>query len=200
MMAERQEAGALPTTILRELADGRCHTIDALAARLTLDRGQISDGMARLILRGLGERIEAGCYQLTQAGLEANARGDVIKPGPWRADTAKVRKPVRNTFRQRLWTAMRMSGTFTIGELVIAAARDDVNPEDNASRFIRRLKSAGYIAELPSRQKGTRVTSTGFKRYRLLKDTGPQAPQYRPTKDILHDYNTGEDLPCVSHP
>ncbi|MCA1492727.1 hypothetical protein I6F11_17540 [Ensifer sp. NBAIM29] len=196
MESAKLEPGALPTTILQHLADGSCQTIDALAANLPLDRGQISDGAAKLVLRGYLERIEVGCYQLTPAGREAAERGEVIKSGPWRADTVKVRNAVRNTFRQRVWTAMRMSGAFTISDLVIAAAAGDDDPDDNASRYIRRLKAAGYVVELPTRQKGTRLTSNGFKRYRLLKDTGPQAPVYRPKTQTLHDYNTGEGVPC----
>ncbi|MGM4981898.1 hypothetical protein [Rhizobium sp. 11_C7_N12_5] len=200
-MADKLDAGSLPTTILHHLSDGACQTIDALNEQLGLDRRQISDGAARLVLRGYLERIETGCYQLTDAGRVAAERGEVIKAGPWRPDTAKVRKPVRNTFRQRVWSAMRMGGTFTLADVVMAAATaEDDNPKDNASRFVRHLKACGYIAELPVRQAGTRLTSTGFKRYRLLRDTGPIAPQYRPKSGVIHDFNTGEDIACAIQP
>ncbi len=200
-MAAKLDAGTLPTTILHHLSDGACQTIDALNEQLGLDRRQISDGAARLVLRGYLERVEAGCYQLTAAGRAAAERGEIVKSGPWRADTAKVRKPVRNTFRQRVWSAMRMGGTFTLADIVMAAATaEDDNPEDNASRFIRRLKASGYIAELPVRQAGTRLTSGGFKRYRLVRDSGPIAPQYRPKSGVIHDFNIGEDVSCASRP
>jgi hypothetical protein len=189
--------GAIPTTILHHLSDGSCQTIDAIEAALGLTRRQISDGAAKLILRGYVERTEVGCYQLTSAGAEAQRNGVVITSGPWRPDTVKVRKPVRDTFRQRVWNAMRMSGTFTVGDLVVAAARDELDAENNTSWYLRRLAAAGYVIELPIRQKGTRLTSSGFKRWRLIHDTGPIAPAYRRKLDAVHDYNTGKDVGCA---
>ncbi len=117
--------GEIPTTLLCTLGDGSCRTIDQLDALLPLTRRQISDGAARLVMRGLLERIEAGCYRLTAAGRQAAARGDTISSGPFRPDSAKARKPWRNTLRQRAWNAMRMSSTFTIGYIAMAAARSD---------------------------------------------------------------------------
>lgn len=196
-MGEAVQQGFLPTTILNSLKDGACQTIDDLVVGLELTRRQVSDGAAKLIFRGLLERVETGCYQLTPAGLEAARSGEVIKSGPWRPDTVSVRKPLPDTFRQRLWTAMRMSRTFTIGDVAMIAARpDDESPENNAAWYVRRLRWAGYVAELPVRQKGTRLTSTGFKRYRLLKDTGSVAPVYRPKIRALYDHNTQEALLC----
>lgn len=194
---EKLDPGVLPTTILHHLADGSCLTLDALEAALGLTRRQISDGAAKLVLRGFLDRVEVGCYRLTTSGLSAAASGNVIKSGPWRPDTVKNRKPVRDTFRQRLWTAIRMAGAFTVGDVVMAAARpEDRDAENNATWYIRRLKHAGYLAELPTRQRGTRLTSNGFKRWRLVKDTGPKAPVYKSKVRLVHDYNTGEDWPC----
>lgn len=198
-MIDKLDAGAIPTMILHHLADGACRTIDDLAASLPLNRRQISDGACKLILRNHLERVEAGCYHLTANGVAAAISGTVIKSGPWRPDTAKVRQRRSDTFRQRLWNAMRMSVTFTIGEIVIAANRGGVDPEGNAGKYLRCLKAAGYVAELPVRQRGTRMTSNGFKRFRLLKDTGPLAPVFRAKKMAIHDYNCGEDVPCGKH-
>lgn len=196
-MTSRQETGVLPTTLLQCLADGTCRTIDELDVDLPLTRRQISDGAVKLILRGYAERIEVGCYRLTHDGLSAAARGEVIKSGPWRPDTGRARKPVANTFRQRVWTVMRMSGSFTLGDLVMAAAgADDRDAGSNASFYIRRLIGAGYVFELPVRQRDTKVTSNGIKRFRLLKDTGPKAPVYRSRTRSIYDYNTAEDVPC----
>lgn len=197
-MGEAVQQGFLPTTIMNSLKDGACQTIDDLVAGLELTRRQVSDGAAKLIFRGLLERVETGCYQLTPAGLEAVRAGEVIKSGPWRPDTVRVRKPLPDTFRQRLWTAMRMSNTFTIGDVAMIAAREgDESPENNAAWYVRRLRWAGYVAELPVRQQGTRLTSSGFKRYRLMQDTGSNAPVYRPKTRTLFDFNTGEAVPCV---
>ncbi len=189
--------GIIATTILRHLSDGSCQTIDAIEVALSLTRRQISDGAARLILRGFVERTEVGCYQLTSAGLQAQKDGLVITSGPWRPLTAKARRPPRDTFRQRIWNAMRMSRTFTVGDLVVAAARDELDAENNTSCYLRRLVAAGYVIELPTRQKGTRLTSNGFKRWRLIHDSGPIAPAYRRNQDALHDFNTGKDVGCA---
>ncbi|MGZ2403334.1 MarR family transcriptional regulator [Rhizobium ruizarguesonis] len=197
-MDEAVQSGFLPTTVLHSLTDGACRTIDDLAESLKLTRRQVSDGAAKLVLRGLLERIEAGCYQLTSSGISAAAAGEVIKSGPWRPDTVTVRKPLPDTFRQRLWTAMRMSKTFTIGEVAMIAARaGDESPENNAAWYVRHLRQAQYVVELPVRQQGTRLTSNGFKRYRLLKDTGFLAPVYQPKKKSVFDHNTGEAVSCA---
>lgn len=198
-MVERFDPGEIPTTIMRCLADGACRTIDDLNDMLDLTRRQISDGAARLVLRDYAERVEIGCYQLTVAGLEAARQGEVITSGPWRPDTVKVRKPVKDTFRRRLWNAMRVGGTFMVSDLVMAAARDDdADPYNNAARYIRHLVKVGYVEELATRQRGTRPTSSGFKRFRLLRNTGPIPPAWSPKRKVLHDYNTREDVPCKS--
>jgi len=194
-MTDHMGKGEIPTKILYHLADGACCTIDELASSLQLTRRQISDGACSLIFRDHAERVEKGCYQLTQTGLAAVAAGDVIKSGPWRPFTGE-RKPYRDTFRQRLWTAMRMSPTFTAGDLIIAADRGGKDPVDNANLYLRHLKWAGYVAELPVRQRGTRLRSNGFKRFRLLRDSGPIAPVYRTTLGVVHDFNTREDVTC----
>jgi len=197
---QKLEAGTLPTTILHHLGDGSCLTIDALEEALGLTRRQISDGSAKLIFRGLLERVEAGCYRLTAEGLKSVQAGEVIKSGPWRPDRARNRKPVRDTFRQRVWSAIRMSSSFTISDIVMAAARpDDKDAENNAAWYLRHLTRAGYLAELPSRQRGTKLTSSGFKRWRLVRDTGPQAPVFKSKLLLVHDYNTGEDWPCATN-
>lgn len=196
-MTVRLEPGEIPNTILYCLADGACRTIDELDELLDLNRRQISDGAAKLVLRDYLERVEAGCYQLTSAGITAVRTGETITSGPWRPDTVRVRKPVRDTFRRRLWNAMRMGGTFTIPDLVMAAARaDDKLPENHAARYVRYLVRAGYIEVQHSRQRGTKLTSCGFKRYRLVRNTGPLAPAWSPKRKALHDYNTREDVPC----
>ncbi|MRN48686.1 hypothetical protein GJU94_02380 [Brucella sp. 10RB9214] len=187
-MKERA-SGEIPTMILRHLGDGTCQTIDQLDAALPLNRRQISDGAAMLIKRDYLDRIEAGCYCLTPSGLAAAHRGERITSGPLHPHTGKCRRPHRDTFRQRAWNAMRMSVTFTIGDLAIVAAKDDKDPESNLVNYLGALRRVGYVTELPVRQSGTHLTSNGFKRFRLLKDTGPVAPVWRAKKRAIWDYN-----------
>lgn len=194
------QPGTVPTTLLNALADGSCRTMDELDSCVDLTRRQISDGAGSLIMRGLLERVEVGCYQLTLKGRQAVADGVVIRSGPIRSDTCKCRAPWKRTLRQHAWNAMRMSGSFTIGELVVASATGkEGDPEANLGRYLRVLVRAGYVAELPVRAPGTKPTSNGFKRFRLIKDTGPSAPIWRNKTKDLFDYNlgdSGEVVPC----
>ena len=192
--------GDVSTILLQHLSDGTCQTIDQLDAVLPLNRRQISNAAAILIKRDYMDRIEAGCYCLTASGLAAAERGERVTSGPIGALTGKSRRPRRNSFRQRAWNAMRMSVTFTIGELIIAAASDDKDPESNLINYLLFLRRVGYVAELPVRQNGTRMTSNGFKRFRLLKDTGPVAPALRMKKRAIWDFNLAalvEEVPCA---
>lgn len=192
--------GDVSTILLQHLSDGTCQTIDQLDAVLPLNRRQISNAAAILIKRDYMDRIEAGCYCLTASGLAAAERGERVTSGPLGALTGKSRRPRRNSFRQRAWNAMRMSVTFTIGELIIAAASDDKDPESNLINYLLFLRRVGYVAELPVRQNGTRMTSNGFKRFRLLKDTGPVAPALRMKKRAIWDFNLGalvEEASCA---
>ena len=106
----------------------------------------------------------------------------------------------RETLRQRAWNAMRMSGAFTIGDIVMAAASgSERDADNNLQRYFCALVKARYLTVLPVRARGTKPTSNGFKRFRLLKDTGPIAPVYRANKGCLFDHNLGErgeSIPC----
>ena len=192
--------GDLSNAVLDRLADGECHTIDHLDFALeAFARREIVKCAGRLVMRGLLERVELGCYQLTEDGKAALASGERITSGPHRPDRGRCRKP-RRTLRQRAWNAMRMSGTFTIGDIVMAAASgEEKNAENNLQRYFRALVRAHYLVVLPIRAKGTRLTSNGFKRYRLMRDTGPTAPVFRLNSACLFDHNLGERgevVPC----
>lgn len=196
-MMTRLDPGTLPTTLLHHLADGSCRTIAELEADLGLSRRQVSDGAAKLAMRKYLCRMERGCYQLSDLGLVAASEAEVITSGPIRPDTKRVRTKVENTFRDRAWRSMRFRRQFTIGDIVADARTDaDADPDNNVARYLRYLKAAGYVSELRTRQPGTRLTSGGFKRFSLVKDSGPIAPVYRPKTGTLHDYNLGEDVPC----
>ncbi|MFK4060287.1 hypothetical protein [Brucella anthropi] len=193
--------GEVSTMLLQHLRNGTCQTIDQLEAELPLTRRQISNGAAALIGRDYMDRVEAGCYCLTVSGLAAAERGEAITSGPKGGPlTCKSRRRLRSTFRQRAWTAMRMSGAFSVSDLVIAAAKDDKDPENNLLDYLWALRLVGYVASLPSARNGIRKNSKSAKRFRLLKDTGPVAPEWRKQKRAVWDFNLGalvEEVPCV---
>lgn len=195
-MVDRHHPGKAPTALLQLLSDGAVLTVDDVEAKLDLTRRQISDAAACLLRRGYMHWLGPGKYQLNDAGHDAAANGEVITSGP--LGSRKRVKEVRNTLRERAWRSMRLRRRFTVPDLVSdAATEDDGQPADNIQRFLRSLRDAGYVVELPRRAEGAAVTSNGFKRWMLAKDTGPRAPVYRPRSNRLHDFNTGEDVPCT---
>lgn len=184
---------SVPEIVLMNLPAGACLTLDALEGRYELSRQQISNAIGRLVVRGLVERAQAGCYQLTKEGQLAKKNGAI--------DVAPRNQPPKlppNNFPQRIWSTMRMSGVFTIGDLVTAANWPAADAEARARVYVRRLKSAGYVIELPTRQKGVHQFSNGFKRFRLIRNTGPFAPAYKLNRNVMRDDNLREEVPCAS--
>ncbi len=188
----------LQITIRDALPGSVCLTLDELDGVLFRhNRREIVKGVGSLISRGLVERIERGCYQLTSAGHKSFDAGEVLTSGPNSTHTAKVKKPMPDTFRQRAWNAMRISASFTIPDIVaVAKSEKDKGAELNLQRYFHRLNAAGYLQQMSIRIKGTRPGSNGFKRYRLINNTGEIAPVYQPKKIQVFDHNTREVFPC----
>lgn len=176
--------------------NGGSLTIDQLDATLPIGRKQIATAAARLIQRAYVERAETGVYRLTLTGRKALEDGVSLTSGPHR----KRRKyPVlQDTLRQRAWKAMRLNTRFTVPDIVTLAARDtDGDAEGNIRRFCHQLVRCGYLAQLPGLVRGNKETSPGFACYRLLRDTGDAAPQYRAKDRGFYDRNTREVFPCA---
>ncbi len=190
---------AIPTAVMNSLADGTCRTMEQLNETLDLNRRQISQGATKLIFRGLLERVEVGCYQLTAAGKEAVAEGVQLTSGPIKPDRGKCRVPQRDTLRQRAWNTIRMGSAVTITDLLMAAKMGgERTAENNLHGYLRALVKFGYLIELPCRASGTKRNSNGFKRWRILKDTGPIAPVWRAASNTLFDHNLGDTGEVVS--
>ncbi|PZO64579.1 MAG: hypothetical protein DI498_10850 [Paracoccus denitrificans] len=195
-MVDRHHPGKAPTALLDLLKDGSCWTVEDLVATLDLTRRQIVDAASKLFERGYLLRMGLGCYQLTDAGLKAASEGEVITSGP-RRPHGKLRI-VRNTIRDRAWRSMRTRQRFTLAELIAdARTATDKAPEDSIGRYLRALRSAGFVAAAPHRLQGSSATSNGFKLWCLKRNTGPKTPVVRSAVSAIHDPNTGEDVPCV---
>jgi hypothetical protein len=171
-------------------------TLDALDASLSIGRKQIATAAGKLILRGYVDRAEAGVYSLTLTGREALKDGVSLKSGPHRG---KRKHPIyRDTLTQRAWAAMRLQNRFTIGALAtLAATERDKKPEESLQRFVHRLKDAGYVVELATRVRGVAETSNGFKQFKLVRDTGEQAPRWLDKQKAFKDWNTREVFKCA---
>lgn len=182
---------SLQSAILNLLQPGHCLTMDELYEQSDLTRRQIANGAAGLITRGYVERVEIGCYQLTGEGHTARLAGTLLTSGP-RTQLTGQRITKANSFRARLWRAMRAMKTFTVRDLIALASTGTWDGYDAAIRYIRPLKTAGYLLELPRRSAGTALTSPGYKQYLLIRDTGHRAPIVKAKARAVYDQNTQE--------
>jgi hypothetical protein len=77
--------------------------------------------------------------------------------------------------RYRIWRTLRSlgrtQGNFTLADVIAASAAD----ESNVRKYTRHLLRAGYLAivqpAVPAHH------HRGWARYRLVRDTGPEAPR-----------------------
>lgn len=195
-MIDTAKPGAAPTALLRHLQGGACLTLDQMESELGLNRRQASDAASKLLRRDYLMKMAVGCFQLTEKGMAAAASGEIITSGPM--GPTGVIATHRSTFRERAWLAMRITRRFTIGQIVAAAAREgEKNARENTRKYLVQLRRAGFVKELPTRVSGTSRGSNGFKRFMLVRNTGPRAPVYRAELQVVHDFNAGEDVPCI---
>lgn len=189
-------APTLQTRVLHHLGSA-CLTIDVLAEDLDVPRHALSMAASALIRKGLVERVERGCFQLSAEGSQAAASGLEITSGP-NGPMAAQRQPMRNTLRQRAWTVMRMSRKFSIPDLLIPSVMgEEKNPQNNLQRYCKGLCNAGILRRLSRVQKGTAHGSNGFPVYLLARDLGPIAPTLRPQSRSIFDHNAQEELAHV---
>lgn len=193
-MSKKPVPGRAATTLLNALKGGDVFTTAQVAEKVDLNRRQISDAGAQLHNRGLMIYTKPGVYQLNDKGCAAAEAGVVLTSGPQGPTGARRKMP--STFRQRAWLAMRVRGQFTLSDIVGDAQLHDGNPYNNLARYARYLMWSGYLQEQPNRHRGTKHGSNGFKRYRLVKNTGRMAPVYSAARKMLHDFNTREDVSC----
>jgi len=182
------------TAVLRTIGPDSCLTIDHLSDALPMiSRKKLVMATCIMIETGYLERVERGCYQLTDMGKQAQAEGLVIKSGP-RGPIPRL-KARRKSMTVRLWRSMRMHQKFSINDLLIDSVRDEKTGRDMASRYLRGLEQAGYVFRLQVKAPGTSLTSNGFVRWSLIRDTGPQAPVLRRDGTVF-DPNTQEVVQC----
>lgn len=179
-------------TVLGVLDRATCLTIDQVAEAAEITNKDVARMIGKLIGRGLADRKERGCYQLTAEGAAFRASGKEFRPGVYKR-TARHWRPRPNSLRDRLWKAMRIKGKATIPELLELAASSDKErtkvAQDGAWRYIAALTKVGILRELPRRSPGTALTSNGFGRWQLVNDLGPVAPQLRKKATEVYDPN-----------
>ena len=166
-----------------------CWLLADLAAAQDLTHSQFGQAAALLICRGLVERVEIGCFRLTDAGRAAIADGVRIESGVTGPDRA-LRIPPRKSIRQRAWNVMRIQKVFTVPDLATAVQMSgDGDVVENLRRYCSELARAGYLLRSARRQPGTAPGSNGFAVYTLIRNTGRLAPVYSRKTGTIHDFN-----------
>jgi len=94
-------------------------------------------------------------------------------------------KDSSDTARLRAWGSMRIFGVFTTREVASTA---EISME-NLWKYLRLLKTHGYIEDIGSVEKPTQPGYT--RKYELIMDTGPKPPLPF-GKNGLRDLNTGD--------
>ncbi len=142
-------------------------------------------------------RIEP-VYGVTKKGAEFVAAGKRVTSGANGPFTG-IAKRNQDTFRARLWRALRIKKKATIPELIeiVRTKTDGESVESNALHYLRALTRAGVVAELPTREKGYALTSPGFIRWALVRDLGPLAPIV--SKKHLIDLNAPSHAATIAY-
>jgi predicted transcriptional regulator len=182
--------------ILDRMPANACLTLPEIREATGVSNQHASVYVGRLVSRNLLERVERGCFQLTAEGRQAQAEGREIKSGP-NAKHIGPRKPPRQTLTARAWRAMRAQRgkPFTVADLLEAIATgDEKDPADTVRRYLKVLKSAGYVRQHRKRRPDGVFGSQGLVRYSLIRDTGPKHPIPRANRTVLHDPNTDERI------
>lgn len=89
--------------------------------------------------------------------------------------------------REKLWRAMRILRTFTIGEL---AAVTELASVKSVSAFCSELRRAGYLTV----QRGNHHRGE-CARYRLIRNSGPLSPWATNHSAAVYDPNTNTEYP-----
>lgn len=195
-MARDFGQGEAQIAVLRCLYDGNIRSLPEVAVAISAARRQVARAVNKLVAKAYVTRVTYGKYSITPLGANIIENGIAITSGP--NGPVGPKTTVRNRadgFRDRAWRAMRIRRSFTVPDILMDATDGtEASPIDSAHFYIRSLKQGGYLRELPKR-----VPNAGrcpLKKWMLVRDTGPLAPAIQRNPRAVHDFNTGETVPC----
>lgn len=185
-------------TAIRDERACECITEERLVMTTGLKPRQVSDACQMLRKHQLLERLELGCYHLTQSGREALDAGNArVRSGP-KNERQSGKRFVANSLRQRIWRAVCIRRKFTVPEIIALTVHGDERGDvtSNVQKYFKALSRAGYLVEMPRREPCVSPTSPGFKRWWLPDDryTGPKAPMIRRNYTAVYDPNTETEI------
>jgi hypothetical protein len=197
------------TIVNARVKPGECVKLEDIkreAARAHgLARAKVVDYCETLVRRGFLERqvytgmrgqpCKPGCYTMTASAKAFLDEGRRIASGQTR--DGKRQRLVTGGLRAKAWSAMRILKKFGLGDLLKHIADgSELDATSNLGKYVRALCAAGYLTEL-RREPGTAMTSNGFKRYLLVRDTGLSAPVWNQRAGTVTDPNTLEVFPMI---
>lgn len=173
-----------------------CLSVEELTINLEYTRRVLVRSLAGMVLRGIVERREKGCYAATKFGLDLLEKHGFI---PFGSPTTKKasRAAVRGTLRQRAWNVMRIQSPFTVRGVAALASKERSGAEHSLYKWFSALEAAGYIQREARRDTSNDHTGNGLLRFRLVQNTGMIAPIHSVEHGCIRDPNTGKDAPCT---
>lgn len=191
--AEMKEA-PVQTEIIKAITSA-CLSADALARAVGQPPSKVGRALSGLVLRGLVERREMGCFSATKAGLELYAQhGFIPRRPPDRTSKPSSRR--RGTAIQRAWNVMRIKSPFTVESVGALAANRMAQRCQSLNQWFNALERAGYLRRDKRREFSGSKRGVGRVVYWPTRDTGMLAPIHSRKLDCIRDPNTGEDTPC----
>ena len=179
-------------TLLKTIAEkspNECVTETRLAELTNLTPKQVENACQNLRRHGFIRRNGKGCHRLTPAGKDAAEAGLQIRSGPNGPQATGIRRRDAG-MRQRAWTALAMRKPMTVDDIVMRASMgDERDPRGNLYKYLRALQRAGYLMEMPLREKPLNSTSNGCKRWVLVRYNGPVCPVVRDSRRAVYDPN-----------
>ncbi|MDN3578679.1 hypothetical protein QWZ03_18085 [Chitinimonas viridis] len=162
--------------VLTTLAGLEPTDVATLAAALRCARAQLENSLGTLQRRGFAESTQGG-WRLTQQGRQFIAEGKAL--------TVRRRNPGRKTsgMRAKAWWLIRKQVKFSMVDLLSTLA-SKANQGRSLPEYLRALTAAGYLQPMRKGASGAR--------WMLIRDTGRQAPVWRPTVGEVYDPNLGE--------
>lgn len=174
---------------------GECVTYKRLIELTGLEYRQVQNASEVLERNGFVDRSAPGCLSVTQEGLAAIESGKTIRSGTNKPKTRTRR--AKTSRRIDAWRAMRIKKgkPFTLADIIsLISQGTEKNIQANIGKYVSALESAGYLVKMAKRLPGSALTSNGFVRWRLEKDTGSQAPIWRQNLGMIYDPNTGDEI------
>ena len=172
--------------------------LDGIVRVSGLERKQVINACEKLVTHGFlirqtysDGKVKPGKFRLTDEGRIALEAGANLKSGP-KKPSGKARDTA-GSLREKVWRLLRIRQKASVPEVVgllcdgEATAKTIEATTNNVQKYLRALRATGYLIEM-RREPGSKPTSNGFKRYLLVRDTGPLAPTRR-GKDCVYDPN-----------